>query len=289
MILQEIGKSVRLACSGRNSIRKTKRLFHRATCALTGTLLKRKPSNILLLVHSGRCGSTVIGHILDQQPSIYWDGEILTKISLNDRCQAKKVFSDPTLRRNIYRRRSARSNGKPFGFEMKYSQFGFTNSGLSKELALLPEGVSVTLVFLDRENPLRRLLSSCLANRTGQYHGTFTDRSQFHVDIDDPGGWGKSVLELLNENENPRIRVLQEAAQLIGDTVMHLSYEKDVESNPCEAAELIFGLMNSGSVFQAVEVRRRDVTRRPLNELVINFQELEKHLENTRFKKYLYN
>jgi hypothetical protein len=171
---------------------------------------------------------------------------------------------------------------------LKEMQFDFTNSSLANELALLPHGVSVTIVFLDRDNPVRRLLSSSLANRTGQYHGTFTDRSQFHVDIDDPGGWGKSVLELLNENENPRVRVLQEAAQLIGDTVTHLSYEKDVESNPSRAAETIFRLMRSGEEFQPVEMRRRDVTRRPLNELVVNFQELEKHLENTRFKKYLY-
>jgi hypothetical protein len=288
MLLQEINKSVSLAFSGQKTTRQTKRLFQRATCALIGTLLKRRPANILLLIHSGRCGSTVIGQILDQQRSIYWDGEILTKIALNDSHQAKKVFSDPSLRRKIYERRSLRSNGKPFGFEMKYTQFEFTNSSLANELALLPHGVSVTIVFLDRDNPVRRLLSSSLANRTGQYHGTFTDRSQFHVDIDDPGGWGKSVLELLNENENPRVRVLQEAAQLIGDTVTHLSYEKDVESNPSRAAETIFRLMRSGEEFQPLEMRRWDVTRRPLNELVVNFQELEKHLENTRFKKYLY-
>lgn len=289
MLLQEINKSLTLAFSGRKTIRQTKRLFQRATCALIGTLLKRRPSNILLLIHSGRCGSTVIGQILDQQKSIYWDGEILTKIALNDNRQAKKVFSDPSLRGNIYRRRFFRSNGKPFGFEMKYSQFGFTNSGLAKELALLPAGVPVTIVFLDRENPVRRLLSSSLANRTGQYHGTFTDGSRFHVDIADPGGWGKSVLQLLNENENPRLRVLEEAAQLFGGAVTHLSYEKDVESNPSRAAEIIFRLMQTGDEFQPVEVRRRDVHRKPLNELVVNFKELEQHLENTRFKTYLHD
>jgi hypothetical protein len=288
MLLKEINKSFTLAFSGPKRIRHTKRLFQRGTCALVGTLLRRRPSNILLLIHSGRCGSTVIGQILDQQPSIYWDAEILTKITLNGGHQAKKVFSNPALRKQIYKKRCLRANGKPFGFEMKYSQFGFTNSSLAKELALLPEGVPVALVFLDRENPVRRLLSSALANRTGQYHGTFTDRSQFHVNIDDPGGWGKSVLELLNENENPRVRVLQEAAQLFGDTVTHFSYEKDVESNPSRAAETIFRLMHSGDEFQPVEVRRRDIHRKPLNELVVNFQELEKHLENTSFKKYLY-
>jgi hypothetical protein len=288
MLLKEIYNSVRLAFSGQKTLKQTKRLYQRATCALIGTLLKRKPSNILLLIHSGRCGSTVIGRILDHQKSIYWDGEILTKISLNDSRRAKKVFSDPSLRRSIYRRRFSRSNGKPFGFEMKYSQFGFANSGLAKELALLPEGIPVTLVHLDRENPVRRLLSSCLANRTGEYHGTFTDRAQFRVDINDPGGWGASFLELLDENENPRLRVLQEASTLIDGSITHLSYEKDVESNPSRAAETIFRLMHSGDEFQPVEVRRRDMHRKPLNELVVNFQELEKHLENTNFKKYLY-
>jgi len=136
-------------------------------------------------------------------------------------------------------------------------------------------------IHLKRVNFLRHKLSSLIATETKIFHlrnGETSEQRKIHVDFDvimEGITYGEEVERTEEENLKniPHIKVI---------------YETDILDNSKhqETADRIFEYLGLSPQPVSTDLKRITVDR--LQDMIINYEEIEKRLKGTRFEKYLF-
>jgi hypothetical protein len=117
---------------------------------------------ILALLRIGRVGSTVLGDMLNQHPSIAWGGEIY-----GTEWRRRHACDDPA---GFAWRRAAMLPKRWYGFEVKRPHVDGIPQTLGELVAGYRAGGPVRFIVLRRENTFRKIASTAVARATGRLH-----------------------------------------------------------------------------------------------------------------------
>ena len=242
----------------------------------------------ICMIHSGRCGSTVLARMLEEHPGIYWDGETLGRRLrwwLNEYPDAYLGPRPGACPFGEIKRRFWRSPGTRFGFELTprdLMAFGLDDI-VACERLLKGAGVDRRIILL-RRNHLRRLVSA----ERGAIHGVMHERVRdgraasgrrpFEMPLDrlhSFAGKPMSIEEGLAEfaSSDGMIPVLG------GSDALRLVYEDDVLADPGIAYEKVVAFLGLESTHPKVPLRRTNPGR--LEDVVSNAAAIRDRLRNT--------
>jgi len=228
----------------------------------------------LALIHRGRCGSTVLGTMLDQNDRVYWDGEALMPPSLSERW--------------FHRMQGARgvSNTQDLKVLMRYagtriyvlSCKGQLGSGTISQLVRdLSDAGFDRFSVLERKNALRWLVSAEIGAQRQEWHLRRGELPRLkpvwiplHYDQQ------KSLADRLHGLASWHKEV---GDCLTGHPVLHLTYEDHIQADPTRAYREICEFMDIPAT--PVRVTETRLNPFPLTRLIANFNEVETALRGT--------
>ena len=230
----------------------------------------------VVMLHCGRCGSTVLADLLAQHFELDWDGEIFTEthrfpphenpISFLLQCVGDSMSS-------------------MYGIEIKSRQDEIHRIDLDFLFALLDELAFSKTVFLRRRNLVRRLVSSDIAATTNQWHARVRDRLEarpVHISV----APGEDGIRCRLEREARALRRIERVLQTRPHLALH--YEDDVMDDPMRGYTMVRDYLEL-TPLRRVEVRLRRTNPVPVSAMVSNFAELAQALAGTRFEAMLHD
>lgn len=235
---------------------------------------RRPPDGHVLLVHMGRCGSTVLADLLGQRPDMTWDTELFTA--------ERGLWHAGDNPFAVLWRQMADRTAPYYGFELKTWQP--EELGIKFELLLeCLELLGVTrFVLLERDNLIHRTISSDVGSETGRWH--LID----HLIDGEPREIPKMRVKLENPHFVSRLRaqdrLWQETLAAFGDRrTLRLSYEKNIMVDPVAAYRRVCQFHNLRS-FEDVQIRYARTTPFELVDMIENFEDLAHSLKGTGYE-----
>lgn len=237
----------------------------------------------IAMFHVGRCGSTVLGNMLDQHPDVFWANELFnsymkTNVSSNGSSFVEKIINES---------RSAVSS-KYFGFETKYlpqqhlSQ-GCINMVLDEYLAHLNKLGFSKFILLHRENYLRRAISAKVGSVTNQWHAKFAVKSPVKISIDTKTfrtGVEEDTLLGLFEKLDHHYSKLKKL--LLDKNSIFISYENDIMNDPFVAYNKISNFLGLDLHKPEIEFKRTNPFA--LSQLIENYDDVFNELRDTKYE-----
>lgn len=240
----------------------------------------------VLMLHTGRSGSTLLGDMLGQHPQVMWDGEVLEKLlhrmSRREGCGIDQLFGRLSVEQaiaEIVRRQRLLAGGRIYGIEIQdyhLDFFGLDVAGLIA--ALRPLGFT-QFVVLDRKDQVRKVVSHIVA----------LDRHTHHIHPGEQIRGGKvqivpervyvghrfrTMAKVLKSYELFLVEARTELAQ---GNVLELDYETHVENNPHDGYRRI--CHSIGVEPREPNVNFGKTAPQPLSQIVANFDEMTAYLE----------
>lgn len=230
-----------------------------------------------------RCGSSVLGQLLHQHPSIRFDGEsyrhgLPSGTSLSDAARdGVRLEIEATLQR-----RMRMSIAPWFGFDDQplYLQLGAID--VASHAAGLKKLGFTHFVILRRSNLIRRLVSATRAAESGVYAVRSADvppRSG-PVTLPTQGPSGEPIL-LQRLDAVERFYSEVEAAHAT-DRVLHVNYERHIENDPRVAFRMVVEFLGLPQAERDVPLRR--LNTRPTKEILLNYGEVSTALRGTKYE-----
>lgn len=242
------------------------------------------PERVVVCFHLGRCGSTVLGDLVDQHRRAEWDGEIFHGDGRFHDHIAKYGTDDPF---EIIDVRRGLSEGDVYAFEIKplwATQLGNINTRLESFVDALRRPPVTDFVILERENYLRRILSVVTGRKRGRWHqrpGDDTDKIPVEIpmqcmregaEVRTVRGW----FELYDE-------VYARLDELLpGDDTLRLTFEDDIRDDPTTAYRKVCDFLGIGD--ENPEIRYSRSNPWPLEDILVNYSEVASVLEGTRWQ-----
>lgn len=233
------------------------------------------------MFHHGRCGSSVLGDLLDQHPAIRWDGEVFNfKRSFWTERASAADRADPL---GVLAARLAKSRKPVYGFECKYYHARLI--GFSLE-ALVPalEALGFTrFVVLDRRNTLRKVVSSLVATKRGSARlpaGADAPLVRVRVPVDAVpiDATCKPLVALLRDYEDGLRRI---ESLLAHRPCLRLRYEDDLAADPLAGYRKACAFLGVPAGEPAVRLGR--TTPHPWRAVVENSDDVVAALAGTEF------
>lgn len=255
------------------------RLFDR----IRGLPAARNRPGVVLMLHVGRCGSTVLANLLAQNSDVYWDGKLPRK--------AKQLYGD-SVRKLDYadwiKAQFSISGDSFYGFEFKIlaDQYPAVFGTTTAEFLNACREIGVThYILLTRRNTLRHVVSHYASKSRGNWHasaGETVKKKEFTLDIDEittGGAPGRPIAEYLQEVETAHAEV----RSLLADAAfLEIEYERDIDAGGAEEAYAkicTFLDIKPGEV----EIQNRKMNPFPLDSVLVNYDEVEQALSGTEF------
>lgn len=241
--------------------------------AIVTHFFPKKEYKKFLIFAQGRTGSTVLTDLLHSHTDIFMYDEIFNKRII-------KHINKPVAYANTLVRLQYRS--PVVGFKVKVYQ-------LTKEHDLDPKKTlqrflqdGWKIIYLERENKLDHALSNMIANQRGAFHhtehtGSAVEQLTLELTYDD-----------LREKIERRIeRTKQEQKALEGIPYCHIIYEQDLlrAEHHQETANRIFDYLEIPRL--KVSTKFKKINNKSRKDLVKNWDEIEKALEQSPYAKYL--
>ena len=265
---------------------------------IIGSLLKgygrlRPPSGEkICLVHTGRCGSTVLANMLQSHDDLYWDNETLgrsTRWFLNkypDAYLGPRPGESPVT---AVSRRFWRARGNRFGFEVKPQHlmaFGLTDmNAVGSFFSRLGVGPRIALT---RRNVLRKLISAERGATQGVMHvkvgssnptsGSSGAKGEFELSlhrVHSFAGKPMTIEEALLELDASDRSI----AAFSGPDALQLVYEDDILGDPRVAYLKVVDFLGMRSTDPKVSLRRTNIGG--LDEIISNGDAVRARLRNT--------
>ncbi len=262
------------------------------TLASRARSLVRRPlaEGHVLMIHTGRSGSTVLGKLLDQHPAIFWDGETLEKhfhrVSRKKGVGVNAMYGEPSLDDAIAlirKRMSSLSGGRHFGLEVQDYHLKMIGTDCEAFLGELRRLGFSKFVILTR-NPVRKLVSHVVATKRGQHHaqiGESVRREKVRINLDRVyvGHCFVSVEEVLEQFDE----FFGSFEKLLAnEDALRLSYADHVEESPLVAYDAICRYLGLEPQQPAITLRK--TTQRDLDEVIENYGEFKERMLATRFR-----
>ena len=241
--------------------------------------------------HIGRCGSSVLGSLMEQHPSIAYSNEIYSRYMPRRR----GTLSLPTIDSVLDQAEQYASKCELHFFEVKH--LPDQNIGLYKQLKLqdwlnffFTRGYKRHLL-MRRRNGLRRIVSHLRAARSGQYvlgaSSACAPNSPIVIPLEEiVHGFGtRSLVGWLEEYERGH-EVMQDCLGALGKlnsdfSWLELVYEDQIEHDPRMAYRDVCNFLDLPAV--DVDLRYRKISSGRLADLIANLEEVRDCLSPTRF------
>ena len=130
----------------------------------------------MMMLHNGRCGSTVVGYLLAQNPNIHWASELYTPLFAKWTKENQQEFAylakEPIVENPMeILKNSMNETTKPYyGFEIKPFHFFLVNSS-AKEFLNQSFLLNFTyFILIRRKNSLRMIVSDKVARKENIWH-----------------------------------------------------------------------------------------------------------------------
>jgi LPS sulfotransferase NodH len=245
---------------------------------------KTRSGNVAMF-HTGRCGSTVLGNMLNQNPEISWAGEI---------------FEDMRKRYRNYRWRKE----KPLKileiimYSKKCNFFGFETKSM-QEQHLRPQWIDMDLIdyigalsklgfkkfiILRRRNYLKRAMSATVGFQTGIWHqkkDKKADPIKVNIDINNfrIGNTSKHLLQHFRDLDQ---HYLELNSILKENSLLNLIYEDDIQDNPIAAYNKICDFLKIEPF--PVQIKHKKTNPFKMSEVIQNLDEVKNALRNTKYE-----
>lgn len=252
----------------------------------------------IAMFHIGRSGSTVLGNLLDQDTNIRWDGELCPDIFQALDCTEERRLAlhelKPLLGRTTdlldrIRHGQRRAGTRFYGVELKFFHLYAFDLGLSECIERLSGLGFDHFIILERRNYLRKIVSSVVAKETGMYHvkhgcKSKLNRISLNVEQVSVDRQTMPLLEFLVSYQE----CFRQLEQLLKNRkYLKLTYEEDILVNPKVAYGKVCSFL--GIEGNPVEVNLSKTNPYPLSDVIENFDDVSKHLEETSFKWMLHD
>lgn len=235
------------------------------------------------MLHTGRCGSSVLGLMLDDHPHITWASELLKDIG---KLRPEGV-GGKTMATRMIRRGGNSALTRVYGFETKYLP----------QLDLRPEHVGMDLpdyldllrglgydrfILLERKNYLRRAISVEVARQKLQWHTQDKAAEATRVHLDTRAfGTGSQVMTLVELFEQIDHEYRRAQGLLQNDPLLCINYEDDILGDPRIAYRKVCEFV--GVEPGEPEVRLKRTNPFGYDQMVTNFEEVADALRGTRY------
>jgi hypothetical protein len=239
-----------------------------------------------VMFHIGRCGSTVLADLLQQNRRICWDGEFYQGYC--NLLESKGIALTPNSLRGespfaLLHQHMLFSGARYYGFEIKFYNlrcYGIETQVFVDEIEKL--GIE-RFILLERRNYLRKIVSSVVAEKAGKYHLRIGSNPEFvrvkiEVDELDLDYDRKSLLDHLR---GFRDDVLNFQRIMNGRGFLKLTYEDDIMQDPMKTSIQVCEFLGISPAPAVIRYTRS--TPFPLRDVVANFREVETALAGTEF------
>jgi hypothetical protein len=258
---------------------------HNNSLLIKRMLLNRwgRKGNIMMF-HSARCGSTVIGDLLAKNPELAWNKEIFNKN--NGKYYIKPDWKrDPIRKTILWHMYSERRSF--VGFEttiMPSQQLGPSIIGMTMEdyIGLLVKTGVTHFIILKRENHLRRCISAELMRKNEMAHTRkIVDKiTSLKLDVLNTqlGNTKMPLLEIFKQTDE---RYAQLQSLLTNYKTLKITYEADVSDDPQAAYRKVCDFINVKKV--PVDTDYKKTNPFPLDQVLENFDEVAALLKGTSY------
>jgi len=252
-----------------------------------------QPQSRVALLHAGRCGSTVLGELLNKHSEICWGGEVFQAKMLSQRHLALvgNLRGNKKILREIEMFQATKD---VYGIEVKYlphqhmRRLGLNHAGL---VSFLKNSNYSHVIHLTRANLLKQIVSALIAEASNFYHTnqSVDEPNSIYVDVNrifEEGSWydkafkgGVSLLGYLSyalSNQQGIDDILENWS------VLDLQYEKDIEASPLVAYSKICEYV--GVRIEEAPVGLQRTNPFALSKLIANYSDVQRHLRNTQFE-----
>lgn len=235
----------------------------------------------LVILNSGRCGSTVLSWMLHAHPRVFSHGEVFFRYQRVYGARAGRPEPLRYLARD--RRRAGRRHFVLSVHFLRGQHLEIVGMGLEELLDAIAALGLDRIALLERKNSLRVLISSYAGSRRGTWHvpaATETERKSFVLDPRSVefARTKQPLLAWLEEFE----RAYAEARPLVAARGgVHLTYEDDVLPDPRIGYRKLCRAIDEPPVEVAVPLRRANPFA--ARDVLENFAAVERVLEGTRF------
>lgn len=268
---------------------KTEKLRSLAKCApllWRGWSRPFRKKNVLML-HFGRCGSTVVGNLLRQHSEIVWDSEVLQfrKELLLPECA---LTTDP---KRILWLRSLRAGSANYGVEIKPLSFMHLSSeqldmSLDSFFDYIQRIGITDLIFVTRKHFLRQLISLTMAVQKDLYEVPANTEKRLtyekiRINCDATAFGSQPILDLFNKYDEVTGKLQEFGNAQFADRYLEIEYSDQIMHSPTVAYERIE--QHLGLTHQAAELRNSRVNRFPMDELVEDWDAVTKTLQGSKF------
>lgn len=234
------------------------------------------------VIHLGRCGSTVLGDLLDQHSQISWFGEILEPLMQAARKLQGVDYvlnGDPATLSCETLAHCQTSYG---GLEFKPFHFSAYCISQATFISRMREAGFRKFVVLDRRNRLRKIVSSRWAADSGVWHIPAQAKGEtrqltLNVESLHMDRFSGTLIQFL-EMYDAQFRELRE---LVSPDFLDLVYEDDIEADPIVAYKRVIDYLDLP--FEPASVRLGRTASGPLQAELKNFETVAQYLAGTRY------
>lgn len=230
------------------------------------------PKTNICLWHAGRCGSTVLASLIDEDGRLNWKGEFLEHISKD--VELRGGDAEKSWEKGIAEIRAevANKDRLPLGIEMKLWHLVRFRKTVNEAYQAISSTSFDTHIILERKNYLRVYLSGQILHASGTSH--IKDEKEVYrkkVTIDVP--------DLLNE-----IEICHDFYRSLKDNLpsgsLYLSYEDDISDSPDKAYSKLMN--NIGLSPRKTTTNLKKTNARPASEMVNNWTEITDAIQRTQ-------
>lgn len=237
--------------------------------------------NGIVIFHIGRCGSTILSKLLEQNSNIQCESEIFNPYMEH----RSKCLTVPSLDQIINQIKSQRY--KPLQvIEIKFLEeqhLSIFNISLPEMIFSLKEYGYDRFIILERKNYLRRMISHCVAQETKTYHLNINHRSIIHkikLDVDAIKVGVKTYplikwFEIFSSN-------YYNIKKLLKNDVLYLCYEDDIENDAFVGYRKTCQFL--GIKAEDVEITLTKTNPFETEKILINYKVIQNVLLKTKYK-----
>lgn len=232
-------------------------------------LLSEKPHTKYVIFGRGRSGSTLLSSLLNQSTEIYCADEIL-----------HHYFKYPFVKLHYH---STISPKPIFGFKLLTYQLTDVHkiNDLPSFFDKLILHKKYQLIYLERKNILEQAISNINAFQSGKFHYSVGEKakSSITLDVDKVMMW----LDILSGRRDLEQRLISKYPFL------HLTYEDSLADSNVhqQTADQVLDFLGASKFEIKPSTLKKILEKKPLQELVDNYDDLYKKIKNSRHEAFL--
>lgn len=238
-----------------------------------------KQVNNVVIFHIGRCGSSILSSMLNQNPMIQSEGEIF-----------HRYMKDTVLKPDIYSILNdilKNNKNKIKIFEIKFlksQQLSLFNIALKDIIKIFIDFGFTRFIILQRANYLNRMISHCIAQETNAYYLRSFNTPVKHpivLNIDEIkiGLQSNTLIEwfkIFDESYHELNELLIEHPKI------ELNYELDIEHSPIHGYKKVCDFLDISD--SPVNIPFKKMNPFPINEILLNYEEIYTLISKTQYR-----